>query len=165
MKTKKNWLESYQKSVHERKKEIFTERNHFPFSLEWGWEWETEPDVKYFKYKDFMCVILKHRYFLHFCGYVHSHKRVSKSDVCEFNVHGGLNFRKKGNLFPSPDLPPYSKWWYGFDCGHCYDLSPGGTIDADQTYRNFEFVQNEIKKLCDQLEIYKIDKKGAINEC
>jgi hypothetical protein len=53
-------------------------------------------------------------------------------------------------------------WWLGFDCAHCYDLSPGlrrmldehgvGSRLRDETYRDIEFVKAEIASLAKQLK-------------
>jgi len=72
------------------------------------------------------------------------------------NVHCGLTYSRnelnglEKNIFG--DL-----WWFGFDTGHSEDLKPFQT-DIDRkypynecTYKDFEFVENETKKLAEQL--------------
>lgn len=66
------------------------------------------------------------------------------------NVHGSITWAG----FPHDD----PGWWYGFDCGHCDDLSPGLlaivqnlSVFRDQTYRTLEYVQGECTSLAAQL--------------
>lgn len=55
------------------------------------------------------------------------------------NVHGGLTFSDKchegGRIChsPRPGRDPHV-WWYGFDCGHCMDFSPGMEATTKELY-------------------------------
>lgn len=76
-----------------------------------------------------------------------------------FDVHGGVTFSHASDAF----LGGRNLWWFGFDCGHCDDLSPAmihprferigipGDLFADQTYRTMEFAMSETRKLAEQL--------------
>lgn len=68
------------------------------------------------------------------------------------DVHGGLTYAgPMGNL---------EGWWFGFDCGHAGDLSPGTYSQVLEmgiknyprgTYRDIEYVRAECQRLADQL--------------
>ncbi|MGF6877347.1 hypothetical protein [Paraburkholderia sp. MM5477-R1] len=76
------------------------------------------------------------------------------------SAHGGLSF--SGRLSSWPDL-----WFFGFDCGHAGDYSPGlhqvllgsGYLQRGpdfagplfSTYRTFDYVQSEVISLSDQI--------------
>lgn len=83
----------------------------------------------------------------------------------EFNVHGGLTFSGWAGLL-SEDCQDF--WWFGFDCGHAYDLpspeyiakisaiSPisAGLYDQKMgVHRSNEFVQQHCEELAMQLVI------------
>ena len=94
------------------------------------------------------------------CGYVEvaEDHPIFKKDYVTLNeylgVHGGITWS---------DYPPMEKfswgdekiWFVGFDCSHAYDLSPASRsrlVIADQSYRDLEYVKNEVKNLCRQLK-------------
>lgn len=70
-------------------------------------------------------------------------------------VHGGMNWSK-----PMYD---HTGWWFGFDCGHADDFSPGmvamlEAIDHDVMwmwesglYRTFDYVRHECATLAQQI--------------
>jgi hypothetical protein len=64
-----------------------------------------------------------------------------------FNVHGGITFS-------GVPCGQDAGFWYGFDCGHCDDLSPrmGGFGLTRGTYRNIAYVQAECASLAKQLK-------------
>jgi hypothetical protein len=65
-----------------------------------------------------------------------------------FDVHGGLTFS-------GVPLGAADGFWYGFDCGHCDDLSPGMMRllpREDEAYRNVAYVQAECASLAKQLK-------------
>ena len=68
-----------------------------------------------------------------------------------FQVHGGLTYSSK----KAGDGTGLEGWWFGFDCGHAGDLSPGLSKYHDpgpnETYRTIEYVRNEAKSLAAQL--------------
>ena len=64
------------------------------------------------------------------------------------DVHGGITY------FEIND----GLLWIGFDCGHAWDLDDFNDIGENRTYRDMEFVRNEIQSLIDQLLwLYAID--------
>lgn len=72
--------------------------------------------------------------------------------VNKFDVHGGITFsgrlRRHGGGVERG-------WWFGFDCGHAWDVSPyfegRGLSFGDCTYRNMAYVRREVTKLAHQL--------------
>ena len=65
------------------------------------------------------------------------------------NVHGGLTF--SGPLKIAPE-----KWAFGFDCAHCddYTFNPHSILgEHGGVYRDMDYVQNETRKLADQLAV------------
>lgn len=99
------------------------------------------------------------------CGYVgvtpESRYYGKFYDDLEIECHGGLTYSDGGKDSAHPiesDL-----WWFGFDCGHCFD---GNDIELAKMYyperhilgieyegevRSLEYVQNECQKIADQL--------------
>lgn len=93
----------------------------------------------------------------------------------EVDVHGGLTFASRcqpgateGSRAVCHTARPGSPevWWFGFDCGHYNDVSPGmlqylkgftpeielpGELRA--AYRTIEFVQGEVTRLAAQLKV------------
>lgn len=66
-------------------------------------------------------------------------------------AHGGLTFTAEAD----------GLWWFGFDCGHVWDLSPGMDVyfrelgsgtDPDQTYRDIDYVKGQCADLAFQLK-------------
>ena len=63
-------------------------------------------------------------------------------------AHGGITF--SGPLDGQPD----AAWWFGFDCAHCDDRSPGYDKFhryGGDTYRDMPYVKTEVERLVDQL--------------
>jgi hypothetical protein len=66
-----------------------------------------------------------------------------------FDVHGSITY--------SGDLKRDGGFWYGFDCSHCDDLSPGlarhypRSFADDLQYRDIEYVKAECVSLAKQL--------------
>lgn len=67
------------------------------------------------------------------------------------NVHGGISF------CGSAWLAPKDHWFFGFDCAHAGDLSPGmlrytsRQLFGEETYRTLDYVRNETGRLARQL--------------
>ena len=67
-------------------------------------------------------------------------------------VHGGLSWSAEEE----------GLWWFGFDCGHAQDLSPGlqsflrgigsGHLGRNQTYRTISYVKQQCRDLAFQLK-------------
>ncbi len=112
------------------------------------------------------------------CGYVgvdrgHPLHGRGYEQVGFFDVHGGLTFAD--GCSPCPDDPelgichvsesgePDNLWWFGFDCSHCYDVTPGmivmlaGLRNPDNDRRNYktvEYVKAECASLARQIKDY-----------
>lgn len=78
----------------------------------------------------------------------------------EAEVHGGLTFAnacqgQEENPFGICHIPeagrPEKVWWFGFDCAHCFDLSPWYRVAEDDVYRTLEYVKGECAQLARQL--------------
>lgn len=68
---------------------------------------------------------------------------ITRIDIL-FDVHGGVTFS---------DTFDTGGYWYGFDCSHCYDLSPGYDNSwGDRQYRDVEYVKAECASLAKQLK-------------
>jgi hypothetical protein len=89
------------------------------------------------------------------------------------NVHGGITFsdscrdtsEESAGVCHIPGAgEPDSVWWFGFDCAHCHDVSPGmdalmsginGSLGIssriDRHYRDLEYVEAECASLAQQL--------------
>lgn len=82
------------------------------------------------------------------------------------NVHGGLTFADKCSPgedeskgichLPEPGEPDHV-WWFGFDCGHCDDLSPAymekdSWLGRNTTYRDLPYVKAQVASLARQLK-------------
>lgn len=92
------------------------------------------------------------------------HYSCSPSAVTE--VHGGLTFSdgcrhggdpSKGICHVPGSGEPDDIWWFGFDCAHCDDLSPGylsrypSHRDPTDIYRDAAYVATECASLARQL--------------
>ena len=103
----------------------------------------------------------------HWCGYVGvpaSHPLHGRDgDSIDVEVHGGVTFSggcSGGD--PSTSICHVVEageaddvWWFGFDCAHSMDLSPGmrGIVRAigDEVYRDQDYVTRETERLAGQL--------------
>jgi hypothetical protein len=128
-------------------------------------EWETEPNYMDGKFFGLPCFIKRHEDFKTLNGYVgvpeinqYYEKDYNDLDV---DVHGGLTFANGGvhKIFGY-------YWWFGFDCAHAFDYSPGRTelmekagtpaitmrsLFNDEVYRNMPYVQEQCIQLAYQL--------------
>lgn len=145
-----------------------------------GWPkgvWDNEPDKVQWQDQEtgLPCLAVRHRVTGNWCGYVgvppeHPWHGRDYSDIHEpLEVHGGLTFSDACSGGPEDTAichvpgegEPDHAWWFGFDCGHCYDLSPGmeayhreiGLIDfgVQKKYRTLEYVKNQCHQLALQL--------------
>lgn len=148
-----------------------------------GWPsgpWDGEPDKVQWQdaATNLPCLAVRNGRFGHWCGYVGvapEHPLHGK-DFCEFgfpvfDVHGGVNFASgcqqgededRGICHrPEPGEPDHV-WWFGFDCWHFGDYSPGLKIIEDalgfsfkslqgRKYRSLAYVQRECANLAAQL--------------
>lgn len=84
-------------------------------------------------------------------------------DLSGISVHGGLTYAAEcsGRVFHTPAPGETDKvWWFGFDCAHCDDLSPGTRAllrslghdrEVSDVYRTLEYVEFECTSLARQL--------------
>lgn len=74
----------------------------------------------------------------------------------EISVHGGLTYaaacNEEGKIchVPEPGRPGHI-WWFGFDCAHNFDMSPGLPTFGRGQYRNFNYVKDECANLARQI--------------
>ena len=78
------------------------------------------------------------------CGYVEM--TGSRSDVETIECHGGVTY----DYDSDKHLFGLSGHFIGFDCAHASDWVPGIGFG---TYKDVDFVMEEIKKIIDQLEV------------
>lgn len=100
----------------------------------------------------FNACIRRHSNFGHLCGYVEVPDGLD-IDVNEIDCHGGITFNDHWDGFPT------SGRYIGFDCMHYGDWFPGDWAPSyaqqclsGDTYKNSEFVLNEIKNIIKQLK-------------
>ena len=140
-----------------------------------GWgsgRWNAEPDkvVWVDEATGLDCMINRNKRLGFLCGYVgvpKSNTHHGKGyDDAPGDVNGGLTFASA--CFPAPEGPefgvchieqpgrPENVWWFGFDCGHLYDTSPGMTDDfwePNATYKTFDWVVRQVTSLATQLAV------------
>lgn len=142
----------------------------------WGpGPWQAEPDRVEWKDPDtgMPCMAIRNHSMGFWCGYaavIPGHPAYGKGyDDIEAEVHGGLTYANKchGHICHVPAEGETDEvWWFGFDCGHCMDKSPGleatlREIDAlgahhdDDIYRDLNYVVEEVKSLAAQLHAQK----------
>lgn len=138
-------------------------------------EWNKEPARLNWNSNGFDCLMVRHPSSGHWCGYVGvkpRHPLFGKSydeahQAMDISVHGGLTYANScsGNVCHIADDPEDNTWWFGFDCHHGGDLSPGslraeekyglapmsGWDGKPAKYRNVKFVQQEVESLASQL--------------
>jgi len=134
-------------------------------------EWNDEPDKMQFadKATGLPCLIVRQPSIGHLCGYVGVTKDHPffglgfDDDKVKIDVHGGLTFSNscqdrndnQGVCHIVQEGEDDDVWWFGFDCGHAWDLAPKDPypgIDPHAVYRNIEYVKSEIKDLAKQLK-------------
>jgi hypothetical protein len=130
--------------------------------------WEKEPNEEQWvdKKTGLLCRIRRHAEFSHLCGYVgvdSDHPKFGEGeDKLDLEVHGGLTYS---------NTEDDGIHWFGFDCAHAGDLSPGILIHLletriltegylnlrDETYRTWDYVKTETLRLAEQL--------GGLTKC
>lgn len=124
--------------------------------------WDDEPDESLWTDPDtnYLCRATRN-HLGHWCGYVavpreHPYHGASAEFLyeqkIEISVHGGLTF--SDTFFEEGD------WWFGFDCGHAWDLGPIDLIFARmgmdflnerKVYRDLNYVKLQCTYLAKQL--------------
>lgn len=130
-------------------------------------EWDNEPDKAHWvdESTGLDCLIVRGSSGA-LCGYAgvpkgnsHFEKEYFEIDV---EVHGGLTFADKcspgedesvGVCHPKVGAANEFVWWLGFDCAHAWDVLPSHawSFGHDSTYRNFDYVKQEVTRLAGQL--------------
>lgn len=97
----------------------------------------------------FNACIRRHGYVGHLCGYVEVPDGLD-IDINEIYCHGGITFNDRWSEFPTDG------YYIGFDCLHFGDwnkiTAKAGLSFINQTYKDSEFVLNEIKNIIKQLK-------------
>lgn len=97
----------------------------------------------------FNACIRRHSNFGHLCGYVEVPDGLSVN-IDEIDCHGGITFNDCWDVFPT------SGHYIGFDCLHYGDWDPFSAKQViagyRSTYKDSEFVLNEIKNIIKQLK-------------
>ncbi len=142
----------------------------------WGdGPWQTEPDRVEWAHAGLPCLVLRSPHG-NWCGYAavppeHPLHGWDYNDV-DVDVHGGLTYASPcdGHIchVPNPGEPD-DVWWFGFDCGHGFDIMPGmdarlreigdrlpmSTFDPlhfpGATYKTLDYVKAETNRLAEQL--------------
>ncbi len=138
---------------------------HYIDKSEWGnGVWKNEPDrVSWIDPTTNYHCLIKRNQFGTLCGYVavgKNHPYYEKDDRC-LNVHGSITFTdhcqgdpEKGICHLTPDDD--DAWWFGFDCGHAGDYSPGVPLPYESgfrdIYRDIPYVTAEVESLAKQLK-------------
>lgn len=97
----------------------------------------------------FNACIRRHSNFGHLCGYVEVPDGLD-IDIDEIDCHGGITFNDRCDVFPTDG------YYIGFDCLHYDDWDPFSAkqviAEYHNTYKDSEFVLNEIKNIIKQLK-------------
>jgi hypothetical protein len=151
-------------------------RHELRFVDKSGWPdgpWMKEPDKVQWtdEATGLPCLIRRNHQLGNWCGYVGvaaSHPAFGKDcREIDVDVHGGLTFaefcdedEKETGICHVPEPGSDARvWWFGFDCGHAWDLEPGMMrllprhmfLNARSTYRDIAYVQGECRHLARQL--------------
>ncbi len=117
--------------------------------------WQDEPDEARWNRLDFRCKVVRSGTGA-WCGYVGvpvtspvANKLYMGMPV---KVHGGITYSSNDEPGRFVRERPNSFKWVGFDCAHCFDRLPGGSISS-QTYRDFTYVVKETIELAKQIEL------------
>lgn len=129
----------------------------------WGHgPWLDEPDHEEFEMCGFPCVVHRSSRMGFLCGYVgvdKTHALYGKlydeayDEGLDGDVHGGLTYARAW----APGSEIKDLWWFGFDCGHLYDIAPGirtDFVEPTSQYRTFRYVDRECRSLAAQLRDY-----------
>lgn len=142
--------------------------------------WDNEPDKAQWIDPDtnLDCLIVRNHNG-NLCGYVgvppnHPwHGRYYRPLQDKVEVHGGLNYSEACDgdeetgicHTPEPGRPD-NVWWFGFDCGHAFDIQPlmderlaslglnpiaSPELEHYHVYRDFAYVQDQVKHLAAQI--------------
>lgn len=145
----------------------------------WGnGPWQDEPDKLQYSDPDtgLPCLIVRTSWSGNLCGYVGvppGHPLHGKPyDDVDASVHGGLTFadscqphadESEGICHLADEGEPDNVFWFGFDCAHCFDISPArdrrfndlgiaaSALNEGATYKDLAYVKAEVASLAKQL--------------
>jgi hypothetical protein len=134
--------------------------------------WDNEPDRLQWKTRVGLPALIVRQPHGALCGYVgvppehpwHG-KKYDEVDGLVY-VHGGLTYANacSENICHVPEPgEPEDVWWFGFDCGHCYDLMPIMKVSPEEAakmkmdYKGIPYVKEECEDLAEQLVTHTID--------
>lgn len=137
-------------------------------------EWQHEPDRMEWVYLGFPCLIVRQDESW-LCGYVgipptHPYygKDIEDNELKFMQVHGKITLSEASQQSNDPravchQLLPTTDdyWWLGFDCSHSEDVFPiiltVYTFQNTASYKNLEFVKNQVEYLAQQLSTLKTE--------
>lgn len=133
--------------------------------------WSTEPDVETWTDSDtgLLCHMSRNTLGA-WCGYVgvfedHPAAQTPQDEYAcgDFDVHGGLTFRRNSDPHRYPRKPDDRRTiaWFGFDCAHYGDLLPEYPDRPGNVYRDMAFVRAECARLAKQLQDFKPPKEDS----
>lgn len=129
--------------------------------------WDNEPDKA--QWPDpatgLPCLAVRYPGRGYWCGYVgvaegHPYFR---DRVENLPGHGEVNYyrfcveddKEHGVCHIPSDGEPDRVWWFGFDCGHSYDVCPGESrpfFDGESEYRTLDYVKEQCAELAEALQ-------------
>lgn len=130
--------------------------------------WDEEPEDRVeFEHAGLPCLLRRSPGSGGWCGYAavppgHPLHGADYGDLGDIEVHGGLTYSDPcaGEIchVPKPGEPD-DVWWFGFDCAHAYDRTPGmeaalaamGGLGPDAVYRTRAYAEAETRRLAEQL--------------
>lgn len=157
----------------------------------WGdGQWQNEPDKIQWQDEEtgLPCLAVRHTSSGHWCGYVgvdeghplfnigYSYGDNSPDSTLE--VHGGITFSdfcqedgKEHGIchIPAPGEPD-RVWWFGWDCAHAWDMSPGHhsyfaglNLGRQDAYRTLEYVKSQRHELARQLKAFTVSPSESVH--
>lgn len=117
-----------------------------------------EPEFIEWKEKGYRCMISRNPKFGNYCGYVGiptDHpwygKDLDDAEIEKIEVYGGITYASDNHWRIKVAQGDSVVWWLGFDVVHWYDLTmydvKNNFTPDGKTYKDFEFMQAEVKKL------------------
>ena len=143
--------------------------------------WDSEPDKIQWADDDtgLPCLIVRHPTSGHLCGYVgvaDGHPWFGKDyGAADVSCHGGLTFagacvesEKETGVchIPGPGETDHV-WWFGFDCAHSGDRSPGHSAllnswyGMPEQYRSVRYVRGQVASLAEEIHAVVKESKPA----
>jgi len=131
--------------------------------------WDDEPDKIQWTTKAGLPGLIVRNSIGSLCGYaavnpghpLHGTDYDKAQATYEITAHGGLTYsntcQADGPICHTPEPgQPDDVWWFGFDCAHGNDASPGleyvmGYFSFTRTYRDIHYVTEEVENLAQQL--------------